>query len=265
MIDLINRLGPVLSSVILHGLFILILLMGGISQVNKLIKESPATPVIEIDLSTIVVQKSSSIPNLKEEVKKLEALEKKQDKKAAEKAGKKAEKVNPKKAEKPKEKVIPLEKPKEVEKKTEEKTDPKVEKKTEEIAQEEPEVARPGVVKKIEDGQHKSTSDSNTKLHDLSLSIQDALRVRIRQCWMIDPGRTYPKNMQIEVTAFLTENGTVYRTMAPTPTDSTSAYVITTAIRAIEMCSPFTFLPKDQYEAWKEMEITFSPSDKGIK
>lgn len=245
MIALFYRLGSVSSSVLLHGLFILILFFGGLSQVHKLKKNAPPLPVIEVDLSTVKIQKASSIPNLKEEVKKLEALEKKQDKKAAEKI--KKEKSKPVK----KEKVAPLEKPKEPVK--------KVEEKVEEV----PEVARPGQAKKIEDGQHRS--NTNTKMHDLSLSVQDALRVRLRQCWMIDPGRTYPKDMQIQVTAFLRKDGTVYRTMAPTPTDNISAYVISTATRAVEMCSPFDFLPDEHYEEWKEIEVTFSPSDKGIK
>jgi len=32
------------------------------------------------------------------------------------------------------------------------------------------------------------------------------------------------------------------------------------AVRAVVGCQPYSFLPQDQYETWKELELNFDPS-----
>ncbi len=256
-----NYFETIFSSVFLHILFIVLIFVGGLSQIKKLQKKTPSLPVINVDLTKIKIAKESSIPNLKEEVKKLEVIEKKIDEKL------KKEQI--KKEELRIEKIKKIEnKKKEIKKSSvKEKTPPLKEKKIKkpkEIVSQKSEVSRPTRRKKIENSEHKTRTSSHT-LHDLSLSVRDALRVRIRQCWMIDPSRNYPKGMQIRITAFLQQNGTVYKTLAPTASDSLSSYLIGTAVRAIKVCSPFDFLPVEQYDKWKEIEITFDPANKNIK
>ncbi|MHA1549981.1 MAG: hypothetical protein ACTSXV_00835, partial [Alphaproteobacteria bacterium] len=132
-----------------------------------------------------------------------------------------------------------------------------------------PAVSRPTVAKRIEKGEHKASSSDQVKkssLHDLSLSVKDALRVRIRQCWNLDPTQKYPPNLTFQVTAYLAKDGSVFRTLAhAVAADPMTAHLNASAIRAIEMCSPYTFLPPEQYEEWKEIEITFDPATKKIQ
>jgi len=33
------------------------------------------------------------------------------------------------------------------------------------------------------------------------------------------------------------------------------------AVRAVQRCAPFNFLPVAKYDAWKEVEINFDPRD----
>ncbi len=267
-----NYFETIFSSVFLHSLFIVLIFIGGLSQVKKLQKNTPSLPVINVDLTQIKIAKESSIPNLKEEVKKLEVIEKKIDEKLKKEQIKKEELRIEKRKKKKLEK-----KKKEIKKSSVKEKTPPLKKKTEQSSvpaselgsskkniPPKSEVSRPTRRKKIENSEHKTKISSHT-LHDLSLSVRDALRVRIRQCWMIDPSRNYPKGMQIRVTAFLQQNGTVYKTLAPTASDSLSNYLIGTAVRAIKVCSPFDFLPVEQYDQWKEIEITFDPANGNIK
>ncbi|MHA1541245.1 MAG: hypothetical protein ACTSXL_05955 [Alphaproteobacteria bacterium] len=234
------------SSVFLHVIFIALFFVGGISQVKKITDSLPTAPIIEVNLSNIKIQKESKIPNLNEEVEKLKEVEEKIDKKKLKEENVKKEKLKKK------------EEKKEIK---ENKIVEKVSKPSEVRESSESEIARPQATKKIEKGEHKA---GNTTSKNLALSIHDALRVRIRQCWMIDPSRNYPSNMKIRITAFLDQNGAVYKTLAPDSGNQLERYVIGTAVRAVNSCSPFDFLPKDKYEEWKEIEVTFDPATKSV-
>ncbi len=238
-----NNFETIFSSIFLHVVFIVLFFVGGISQVKKITNSLPTAPIIEVNLSNIKIQKESKIPNLNEEVKKLKEVEEKIDEKKNKAEIIKKEKLK-KIAEKEKKIIKKIEKPNEAKK----------------ISKSE--IARPEATKKIEKGEHKA---GNSTSKNLALSIHDALRAKIRQCWMIDPSRNYPSNLKIRITAFLNKSGTVYNTLAPNSTNQLEKYIIGTATRAVNSCSPFDFLPKNKYEEWKEIEITFDPATKSVK
>ncbi|MBN2676220.1 MAG: hypothetical protein JXR30_03125 [Alphaproteobacteria bacterium] len=227
-------------SIMLHVFFFMLFFLGGLSEVKKMKNRVEDMPVIQVDLSRVKIEKVSMLPDMEETKReKTEA--------PVEKKSEPVKKQEEPKLEQKKEKVVPKEPIKPVEKK--------------------PDVARPKVSQKIENGDHhQETVKTTTELHDMSLSAKDALRVRIRQCWNIDPTRPYPPNLTFQITAYLTQDGNVFRTQAHTvANDSLMAYLNSSAIRAIQMCAPYDFLPVDQYEQWKEIEITFDPASKQIK
>ncbi len=240
---MIKKIEDLFAAIFLHAIFTVLFFVGGISQVEKITKKLPIAPIIEVNLSNIKIQKESKIPNLIEEVKKLKVVEAKIDKK----------KIKEHIEKKKKEKLKKIPKKTIIEKKSKPSEIKKVSKS---------EIARPKATKKIEKGEHRS---GNTTSKNLALSVLDALRVRIRQCWMIDTSQNYPNNMKIRITAFLDQNGVVYKTLAPNSIHKLERYVIGTAIRAINSCSPFDFLPKNKHQEWKEIEITFAPATKSIR
>lgn len=223
----------------LHILFALSFFLTNTSSLErKLTISSPALPMIEVDLSQVEIQKESVLETIKKEVSKIEKIEKNDSQKTIE---------NPKIVKKAENK--PAEIP----------TD-QAHLKTKNTAVES-EVARPNSAKNIESGGRPNATGSEK----IALSFQDALRVRIRQCWMIDPTRLYPEGLLVQITAFLQPDGSLSRILPPPSTDPTTQSVITSAVRALETCAPFSFLPPEHYAQWKEIEITFDPTHKTIR
>lgn len=98
----------------------------------------------------------------------------------------------------------------------------------------------------------------------LTVSVADALRVAMTRCWVIDTTR--PGLDDIRAVAHLTmrQNGTVsdvwFEGAARADTDPAFAYVLETIRAAINTCQPFRMLPQNEYSNWREIRLTFYPT-----
>lgn len=98
----------------------------------------------------------------------------------------------------------------------------------------------------------------------LTVSVVDALRVAMTRCWTIDTTR--PDIQDIRAVAHLTmrQNGTVadvwFESAARAETDAGFAYVLDTIRSAIDVCQPFTMLPRDEFSKWEKIQLTFYPT-----
>ncbi|MBQ6012284.1 MAG: hypothetical protein IJL23_04175, partial [Alphaproteobacteria bacterium] len=98
----------------------------------------------------------------------------------------------------------------------------------------------------------------------MTISVIDALRVALTRCWNIDTTR--PGLEDIRLTAHITflPSGVVDRlwfeseTLAQTDPDF--AYVLETAREAIKTCSPFSMLPRNEFNTWQDTTVTFYPT-----
>ncbi len=98
----------------------------------------------------------------------------------------------------------------------------------------------------------------------LTVSVIDALRVAMTRCWNIDT--THPGLEDIRAVAHLTmnQNGTVrdvwFESAARAATDAAFAYVLDTIRNAIAVCQPLRMLPAAEYEKWRQIQLTFYPT-----
>lgn len=98
----------------------------------------------------------------------------------------------------------------------------------------------------------------------LTMSWVGALQARIKQCWNVPAGVRDAENIEIRVYFELRKDGTVAsmpRLLAGPPTANGPA-IAESAIRAIQQCQPYSFLPQAEYVGgWDRLDITFSSKD----
>ncbi len=102
----------------------------------------------------------------------------------------------------------------------------------------------------------------------MTVSVVDALRVALTRCWAID--KTRPGLEDIRAVAHLTmnENGMVrevwFEDSKRAETDEIFGYVLETVRSALSVCQPFRMLPPERFEEWREIVLTFYPSNLSI-
>ena len=98
----------------------------------------------------------------------------------------------------------------------------------------------------------------------LTVSVVDALRVAMTRCWNIDTTRSDISDIRAVAHMKLHQNGTVadvwFESAARAETDGAFAYVLDTIRNAINVCQPFKMLPPNEYNKWREIQLTFYPT-----
>jgi len=111
----------------------------------------------------------------------------------------------------------------------------------------------------------------------LSVSERDAIAIKLRSCWNIDPGVAGVKNMVAVINVQLNRDGTV-KTVAIQDTsrlrnDPAFRAVAESARRAVHICdqlgdnSPFRILARlygGDYLRWRDLILNFNPYDGGV-
>lgn len=97
----------------------------------------------------------------------------------------------------------------------------------------------------------------------LSQTELDALRARLRDCWMPPAGVSNAEDLQIVTSISFRQDGSLSSDPKVSNRSSHPAFRIASesVLRAIRRCAPYTFLPVAKYDAWKDVEVTFSPKD----
>jgi len=97
----------------------------------------------------------------------------------------------------------------------------------------------------------------------MTVSVVDALRVALTRCWNIDTTRTDMDDIRLTAHLKMLPTGVVNRiwfeSESRAETDPVFAYVLDTVKEAIRTCSPFSMLPRNEYDKWKDMTLTFYP------
>jgi len=95
----------------------------------------------------------------------------------------------------------------------------------------------------------------------LSQSELDALRRRLGECWNPPVGAANGGNLKVVLRVLFKPDGSVAtppQLVAGTPSSFGPA-MAESAKRAILSCQPFKMLRPENYEKWKDIEITFDP------
>ncbi|MDR1476512.1 MAG: hypothetical protein LBI17_00065 [Rickettsiales bacterium] len=115
--------------------------------------------------------------------------------------------------------------------------------------------------------QENSTADFLKK--QISVSYIDAIRIKLRGCWNIDPGAKGIKDMKIAIRAEFSADGNI-KDIGILNADEYAGSpwfkaVADSARRALIVCSPYANLPEAFYDEWKTIVFTFYPDKKNIQ
>lgn len=98
----------------------------------------------------------------------------------------------------------------------------------------------------------------------MTVSVVDALRVALTRCWNIDTDRPGIEDIRLTAHIKFLPTGVVdklwFESESRAESDPDFAYVLDTAKNAIKTCSPFSMLPRNEYEKWRDTSVTFYPS-----
>lgn len=131
------------------------------------------------------------------------------------------------------------------------------------------EQSEPNAFEKLKDKDYgKEKVISTIDIQQQTLSIIDAVSKHIydNQCWNIPAGAKGAEGLLVTVLIRLSPDGELIG--APKIVDSGrmnlpgQEYYRTAAesvLRAVRKCAPYDFLPKAQYDLWRDMEINFNP------
>jgi len=99
----------------------------------------------------------------------------------------------------------------------------------------------------------------------LTMGWVGALQKHVGDCWSVPAGVRDADTMEVRVLIRLNPNGMLQAPPelleAPAGNPVVGAAFAQSAIRAIEQCQPYSFLPQAEYKGgWDYMDMTFSPS-----
>lgn len=111
----------------------------------------------------------------------------------------------------------------------------------------------------------KVNRDSPILKSQLNITIIDALRYKLSQCWNIDTTKSGLDEIRVVVHLTMEENGTIKKMWFENEnlslTDELFKYVLDTIKQALNICQPFNILPKEEFDSWKNIQFTFYPTD----
>ncbi len=84
----------------------------------------------------------------------------------------------------------------------------------------------------------------------------------MRRCWTPPPGALSVPGLTVRVLVTLNQDGSVSNTQIQSAlTDDLMRSTAFAAQRAVERCGPYTMLPVEKYESWRQVDVTFDPRD----
>jgi len=97
-----------------------------------------------------------------------------------------------------------------------------------------------------------------------AVELEQILR-RALACWTLPDGAPDPEDLVVHVGFDIARDGVpgYISLVAPSSHSTSDPYLKvaqSNALRAIEKCGPYDFLPQDRYAAWRTVQVTFAPT-----
>ena len=97
----------------------------------------------------------------------------------------------------------------------------------------------------------------------LTASEIDALKAKLAQCWNIPAGARDAESLVVRVRFSLSVNGSLNG--APELVDATpgpyTQVAAEAAMRAVRQCQPYSMLPAEKFDTWRDITVRFSPRE----
>lgn len=98
--------------------------------------------------------------------------------------------------------------------------------------------------------------------NQLSQNEIDFLRRQLENCWSLQAGMEAAESIAIEVQMVLNIDGTLAGPPRVLNTGAGAQYQIAAerALRAVQVCAPYSYMPQEKYDTWQVIEFNFDPS-----
>ena len=110
-----------------------------------------------------------------------------------------------------------------------------------------------------------SSSNAMDRSLPMTMSEKDRLKQHIQTCWNVDPGAVGADDLKVAIKFYLNQDGTLN---GPPRIVKNGAYkseahraAAESALRAVLRCGPYTMLPAEKYDEWRESTVNFDPKD----
>ena len=122
---------------------------------------------------------------------------------------------------------------------------------------------RGGQVEVPQQGETASLGSARGLGNRLTISEIDALRQQISRCWNPPVGVREAEGLVVRINMELGPDGFVYGTprVMNSSFDPNFQIAAESAIRAVSQCQPYTMLPVEKYDVWKNMILNFDPRE----
>jgi outer membrane biosynthesis protein TonB len=260
------------ASSILHAILLAMLLIG---MPTWLQPEKPIVPTVMVVEILPISDKTNVRASEPQPVKQPTKPEEKKPEPKKEEKKPEPKKEEPKPVEKKPEPIKPIKDEKKPEPKVEEKKpEPKKEEKKPKDAKAPDDFAE--ILKNLSKNAPPPSADNtnpnkavNTQYdasQPMSVSEIDYMRQQIRSCWNVSAlaGSMDGKSLKVTLKLQLLAGGVVGKVEVEDPSklsDPKYNAAAAAAIRAVQRCSPFDKLPPEKYNSWKEMTMSFDPSE----
>jgi hypothetical protein len=98
---------------------------------------------------------------------------------------------------------------------------------------------------------------------DVGSDMVSAFRSRIRQCSKLPPQLSPSDDVMIKLRILMTPDGRL--AAAPMVKEGTASVKAVDlrdgAVSALSACQPYTMLPREKYQEWRVIDLTFTPRD----
>jgi|GEM_PF-5257838 len=89
----------------------------------------------------------------------------------------------------------------------------------------------------------------------------DALRARIQQCWNPPAGQMSGRDLSVRLLIKMNPDGSLAGPPKVLDSPPRNQIVAESALRAVQRCAPYRFMPREAYDEWKTLELNFDPKD----
>lgn len=122
---------------------------------------------------------------------------------------------------------------------------------------------RGGQVEAPQQGETASLGSARGLGNNLTISEIDALRQQISRCWNPPVGVREAEGLVVRINMELGPDGFVFGTprVMNSSFDPNFQIAAESAIRAVSQCQPYTMLPIEKYDVWKNMILNFDPRE----
>ncbi|HMB47308.1 MAG TPA: cell envelope biogenesis protein TolA [Afifellaceae bacterium] len=96
----------------------------------------------------------------------------------------------------------------------------------------------------------------------MTQSELEALKARLYQCWNPPRGVREARNLRVYVSISLNQDGSLAGPpkIVESGSDTLARVAAESAVRAVQICAPYDFLPPEKYSLWRSINFIFDPS-----